>query len=353
MFRRDIPVNNGRSGIDPAEPAAIELNEEVGAEEPSVAVRPTEWMPGYHRKGFAVRVMFLLNRSCRFRMLVLWAGAWMVLGGGNPAARAQATAPLTRGFERAIPAVISNEEFVRQRDVWAMEVQYKPMRMVWVELPDPQTGELKREAIWYLVWRAINRPISGRLAQDAEPVNLLDPLPGPTQFIPEFTLIVYDKPEIEIPEQILPDQIIPEALKEIRRLERLELLDTVSVVQDLPEVVSLDAEEQPWIYGVATWRGVDPDTDFFNVMFSGFSNAYTSSVQTMTVSRTSVVDGEEVVTTQDVPAVLASRKVFFQRFTRPGDRFDPDLRDFRFSGDPEWIYRPDAAPTPLPQGIGD
>lgn len=256
--------------------------------------------------------------------------ALLLAGLFAPEARAQATAPLTRGFEKALPAVISNEEFVRQRDVWAMEVQFKQVRLVWVELPDPLTGEKKLEPVWYLVWRAINRPVSGRLSQDTQPVNLLDPLPGPTQFIPEFTLIVYDKPDLEIPEQTLSDQIIPEALVKIREVERMELKDTVSVVQDLPEPVELDAEEQPWIYGVATWRGVDPETDFFNIMLAGFSNAY------------QITDAEGAR-----PQVW--RKAIVQRFSRPGDRFDPDLRDFRFSGNPEWVYRPDSAAVESPQ----
>lgn len=263
-----------------------------------------------------------LNRSVSLSMLATLTGAWLL----GTAVLAQAQ-QLPRGFQKRLPVVISNEEFIRQRDVWAMEVQFKQMRLVFPELTDPETGETKPEPVWYLVWRSINRPVSGRIESDIEPVNRLDPLPGPPQFIPEFTLMVYDKPDLEIPEQILIDQIVPEAMPLILRRERMKLLDSVSVVQDLPESVDPEEEQQPWIYGVAMWRGVDPETDFFTVIMDGFSNAYE-------IRGADGGEGERQVW----------RKSIRQRFYRPGDRFEPDERDFFFTGDPEWFYRPDAPP---------
>jgi hypothetical protein len=268
------------------------------------------------------------NQKLSFSMLATLAGAWLL--GLADSAQAQ---QLPRGFEKRLPAVITNEEFIRQRDVWAMEVQFKQMRLVFPELTDPVTGEKRPEPVWYLVWRSINRPVSGRVESDIEPANQLDPLPGPTQFIPEFTLMVYDKPDLEIPEQILIDQIVPEALPLILRRERMKLLDSVSIVQDLPEPVAPEQEQQPWVYGVAMWRGVDPETDFFTVIMDGFSNAYQ-------VRGAEADNGDRQVW----------RKSIRQRFYRPGDRFEPDEREFSFTGDPEWFYRPDnAAPRSAPQ----
>ena len=230
------------------------------------------------------------------------------------------------GFEQKVAVRSSNQELARQRDMWMMEVQLKPVRMVWSDEVDPRTGEVTREEVWYLPWRAINRPLSSHVVDDAEPVNALDPLPGPTQFIPQFTLVTYDNPDNEIPNQVLTDEILPGALINIRQIEQrfgIPYKDSVSTVRDLPELTPADAESQNWIYGVATWRNIDPDTDFFKVVCHGFSNGY-------------------VIRAADGGGSQVWRKVIVQRFARPGDRFDPNLKEFQFSSKAEWIYQPDA-----------
>ena len=57
-------------------------------------------------------------------------------------------------------------------------------------------------------------------------------------------------------------------------------------------------------------------------MLQGFSNGYEN--------RSGDADNPELW-----------RKVIIQRFYRPGDEFDPDLREFQFSGEAEWTYLPD------------
>jgi len=235
-----------------------------------------------------------------------------------------ATAQLTRGFDKTISASVQNVELANQPDIWMMEVQFKPMRMVFVDLPDLKTGEMKREQVWYLAWRSIVRQVDHRTPDESAPVNVLDSLPGPRQFIPEFTLVTYDDPMLEIPAQILPDDVLPAALEQIQRIERAPHRNSLQVVQNLPEPVASDAEEQPWIYGAATWRGVDPETDFFKVIFGGFTNAY------------------EVRTAEDGTRQIW-RKVIVQKFARPGDRFDPTQSEFQFTGDPAWTLQPDPA----------
>ncbi len=233
----------------------------------------------------------------------------------------ESQAQVTRGFDRQIPATALNAEVVRQPSLQVMQVEIKPVRIAWTEVADPVSGEMKRSQVWYLVWRAINRPVRKRPANDILAVNKLDPLPGPLQFMPEFTLITYDNPETEIPNQILPDRIIPEAMKEIERIERVRLNNTVSAIQDFPQIVDPEAEKQPWIYGVATWSNVDPKTDFFKVIMHGFSNGY------------------ENRGTVEQPELW--RKVVIQRFFRPGDEFDPNQKEFQFKDAPEWTYQPD------------
>jgi hypothetical protein len=263
----------------------------------------------------AASIIFTLHRS---RYWVLAAGLVCLIA-------MPVQAQLTFGFDRTAPAVVVNEEIVRQPDLWVMEVQLKPVRLVSIDVPQA-SGGTRSELIWYLAWRAIRRPIQGRAVDDVLPVNQMDPLPGPRQFVPEFTLVTYDNPETEIPAQILTDEILPPAMKEVRRIERGNYLDTVNAAQDLSEPVPADTEDQAWIYGAATWPNVDPDTDFFKVIFKGFSNGYEIHKSD---------DGQEQVW----------RKVLVQRFKRPGDRFDPNLREFQYVGNPQWIFQPDQLPS--------
>ena len=251
---------------------------------------------------------------------------------------ASSQAQLNRGFDKTVTASVLHVDLARQPDIWMMEVQFKPMRMVYVEIPDLKTGELRPEQVWYLAWRSVVRNVDHRDVDVTAPVNVLDSLPGPRQFVPEFTLVTYDDPKSEIPDQILQDEILPAAMVQIRRIERAPHLDSVQVIQDVPAAVEQAEEEIPWIYGAATWRGVDPETDFFKVIIGGFTNQY-----------------EIRKADDDSPQIW--RKVIVQKYTRPGDRFDTSQREFLFAGDPVWTLQPngmlplqsDAAPRETPQ----
>lgn len=263
----------------------------------------------------------LVSKAFQLFRPVTGVAATVLMLGAATSAQAQ----LPRGFDKTMAASVQTGELALQPDIWMMEVQFKPMRMVHVELPDPKTGEMRREQIWYLAWRSIVRNVDLRDPDNTQPVNHLDKLPGPREFVPEFTLITYDDPDSEVPAQILHDEILPAAMVQLRRVERAPHRNSAQVIQDLPEATPADAEEPKWIYGAATWRGVDPKTDFFKVILGGFTNAY--EVQ-------KAEDGTQII----------SRKVILQRFARPGDQYDPSNYEFQFVGNPSWILQPDAAP---------
>ena len=91
----------------------------------------------------------------------------------------------------------------------------------------------------------------------------------------------------------------------------------------IPELTDADAKLEKSIYGVATWRGVDPETDFFKIFMTGFSNGY-------------IKVGNDRI----------DRRTIVQEYRRPGDNVDEVQREIRAIGHPEWIYRPAADATP-------
>jgi hypothetical protein len=254
------------------------------------------------------------------------AGA--AIGAAMAPARISVAAELTRGFEKTLRSYATGEEINRQRNIWVLEVEMKPMRMVFIDSRDPKTGEMKKEQVWYLAYRAINRPLLNRKSDDdTAPVNDIEPLPGPDKFIPAFTLVTYDDPKTEIPVEVHDDVISPQALKQINRIERRSaddpmFLSSVQITQDLPDPVPHGTTDEKWMYGVATFKGVDPNTDFFKVILRGFSNGYLKE------------DGPD-----GMPVV--KRKVGVQKFIRRGDRFDPNQAEFLFEDNPKWDYQAD------------
>jgi hypothetical protein len=243
------------------------------------------------------------------------AAAWMPAG-------LFAQQPLDMGFARAVPGVATGEERARQKDIWMMDIAYKPMRLLFADVLDPATRQKNREQIWYLCYRVIRRPVEIRDAGDVEPQNTLDPIPGSIKFLPQFTFVSYDDPKTEIPNEIKLDMIVPDALAVINKVEKPnKYLDSVRIVQDLPEPVAVDAPEQPYLYGVAVWKGIDPATDFFKVIVSGLNNIYEARGE----------EGQKSLW----------RKVLIQKFHRRGDRFDPNLKEFEFDGAATWDFQPD------------
>lgn len=229
-----------------------------------------------------------------------------------------APAQLRRGFDIVVPAAPSGPELTNQPNLWVLETHLKPLRMIQVELTDPETGKKERQPVWYLVYKVVNRPLDRRDGGDRTPVNETDPEPGPPLFVPEFTLVAQDAGD----QTVYQDEILPEAHAAIERRERMQLKNSVQVVSPIPEEASQDSRSEKALYGVATWRGIDPGADFYTLYLSGFSNGYTHDEGP---------DGEQRVL----------RKTIVVDFWRPGDRFNPNEREYRLRGEPRWIYRVD------------
>ena len=90
----------------------------------------------------------------------------------------------------------------------------------------------------------------------------------------------------------------------------------------VPPETAADAKSENAIYGVCVWTGVDPNTDYFTILFYGLSNGY---------KKVEGPDGKE----------MTLRKVLVQQYWRPGDQFGQQEQEFRPKGSPFWQYLPD------------
>lgn len=230
---------------------------------------------------------------------------------------------LDQGFEVTAVPNATGQERQRQPDLYMLEVDFKPIRLRRVDITNPKTGRTESQAVYYLVYRLRNPLLAeGQSDDELRPQNSLDqPYTNP-RFIPEATLLAFrGAEETDAPDQALLDAVLPEAVATISRTERRrntpEIRDAIEIIQPLPE----PAEDFDPIYGIATWTGVDEQTDYATVVLRGFTNAY---------ERRQTDSGEELY-----------RKALVLKFRRRGDEFDPDQREFEFDGEPEWRYLPE------------
>lgn len=219
------------------------------------------------------------------------------------------------GVEKVAQVVAEAEERNRQPDIWVMEITLRPLRLVKVELPAIKGGGAKDRLVWYICYRAVNRPIEVK----ASPVELSPTdrdLAQKTQvFVPEFTLVTDDTD----PPMSYIDRVMPAAQPAINKRERGEYLNSIEVVGPVPPVVPFETPGAKEVRGVAMWRGVDPKADRLTLFMTGFSNGYFV---------TKAPDGTDMVW----------RKTLIQHFWRPGDEIAQDEREIKYSGNPEWDY---------------
>ena len=332
-----------------------------------------------------------------FGLIRAWSLLALLLASLWPTRQACAQAPVkTFGFVNRAPALATGDERTSQTNLWVLEVQFKSLRMRDVELPDPKTGEKRKERIIYFMYRAFNPGIGETKDQsDTDPLNRFDTEVEAPQFVPEFTLVTNDNDQ----QKIYDDVILPAAQKVILGREHNTLpagvvvKNTVQAVGPVLPVTPAVPNPKDAVYGVAMWRGVDPEADYFTIMLSGFSNGYKLvrgpvSYQTL-IDRVKagkltfsdqIWDGKTVWkaasdtsnlfnekkpapadpeaniwfftttydrVTDDEEKPVVWRKTLIQRFWRPGDGIDPQEKEFKLKGDPEWIYQPDDVQIPL------
>lgn len=236
------------------------------------------------------------------------------------------------------------------RDIWTLKFEYKPLRMVWVDMPQ-KSGKLQRKAIYYMVYSVTNVPVQD---QKDPPqfgwMHQVEKEPGkeprtwvaeyqdhPIRFIPEF---VIESPEYS---KAYPDRVIPLAMPSIRAREDRRLPPWVNPKTTVPRRTLLNSVQMTrtipvgeTFWGVAVWEEIDPRIDRFNIYVQGLTNAY--KWQDIKEAYTGDKDQDR---DEYRKMVLKTLKL---NFWRPGDKFDPKESEIRrgYRGEPdyEWLYLP-------------
>jgi hypothetical protein len=210
-----------------------------------------------------------------------------------------------------------------RRDIWYLEFQFKPVRMLWIDVPQA-TGQMRRQLIWYMVYSVTNPGKALHPTEDSDGTYKIVTVDKPIRFIPQFLL---DSPEVG---KAYPDRVIPVAMGPIRGREEkrrdFQLLSSV-------ELADREIQVGETIWGVATWENVDPAIDRFSIYVGGLTNAY----------RWEDVPGEYKAGDPIGKGRRLVRKTLKLNFWRPGDEYYQNEKEIRFGipgeVDYEWVYR--------------
>ena len=231
-----------------------------------------------------------------------------------------------------------------RRDIWCLELAFKPLRMLQVDIPQP-SGKMQRKLIWYMVYRVRNTGVGLTSAEQADGTYLTaEKATDSIQFLPQFVLASQDRDREgkKIRKEYL-DRIIPLAVQAIqkRELPRGKLLNSVQLSEQLLKAEA--GRSIGGLWGVATWEDVDPKIDFFSVYVTGLTNAYEWQDSTEGLK-----PGADLRLGRKL-----SRKHLQLNFWRPGDAYAEEEREIRFGSAPgkgdyygssegvafRWIYR--------------
>jgi hypothetical protein len=210
----------------------------------------------------------------------------------------------TPNFEPKSQTVFEkSKEATLRRTIWGLEFSFKPVRMIWVDVPQPE-GRMKRKLIWYMLYRVRN--LGGHLEPAPSPAQseevrtgvLGNELDDDSRALAEKDVKKFEvfdaKPVDELPRDAFPqvvffpsivlkahdydkeylDRVVPAALPQIAKRERVgkPIYDCVTISRQRIPVSTADKDNGVW--GVAMWENVDPRIDFFSVYVQGLTNAY-------------------------------------------------------------------------------
>ena len=91
-----------------------------------------------------------------------------------------------------------------RRDIWALDFQFKPMRLIDVDIPQP-SGKMQRKQIWYLVYTVTNpgktlHPVEVKTGTPEDGNYEASYLDKPVDYVPEFILEILEAERSESPQ---------------------------------------------------------------------------------------------------------------------------------------------------------
>lgn len=231
-------------------------------------------------------------------------------------------------FERAKTVTL-------RRTIWNLEFSFKPMRMTYVEIPQP-SGKMQRKLVWYMVYhvRNLGKATHIRPKQEIEKVSdtiehvtyskeatdeveVFGKVTTDLRFFPHFVL-----QSTEYKKEYL-DQVIPAAMGPIKAREfpgrPNQALYNSLTISEVPIPISDDKNDNR-VWGVVTWVDVDPRIDYFVVYIQGLTNAY----------RFDDPDGAFKKGDQPGTGRAIVKKTLQLNFWRPGDTVDPSEEEVRY-----------------------
>jgi len=226
-----------------------------------------------------------------------------------------------------------------RRDIWSLEFNFKPVRMVWVDVPQP-SGKMRRKLIWYMIYNVTN---PGKIMHPVkQPDGTFKPefVDREIRFVPKFLL---ESTELG---KAYPDRVIPVALGPIQLREDLRkptLRELQALGSPLPEkparqfLTSVEIcrkiQVGQTLWGVAMWEDIDPRIDRFSIYVEGLTSAYKWKDDPGKYKA-----GAPLGTYRQF-----THKILKLNFWRPGDEFFEHEREVRFGApgevDYEWVYR--------------
>jgi len=223
-----------------------------------------------------------------------------------------------------------------RRDVWVLDFKFKPMRMIWVDIPQP-SGYMQRKLIWYMVYSVTNTGKAMHPVDDDVPYELyekrqlvkVEMVDRSVRFKPEFLFEAQvRRPDKSVLAKVYPDRVIPVAMGPIRLREdpNRRFLTSVDMCREFK------VGETQW--GVAAWEDIDPKTFQFSIYVIGLTNAYRWTDQ----------EGEFKKGDPIGKGRKLYRKILKLNFWRPGDQYYEHEEEIRYGipgkvDDYEWVYR--------------
>ncbi|MFO0816805.1 MAG: hypothetical protein U1A77_02610 [Pirellulales bacterium] len=175
--------------------------------------------------------------------------------------------------------VEKSKAIVLRREVWNLEFAFKPLRRIWVDMPQP-TGKMQRKHIYYMVYRVKNvgnalapKPIKDETFEHVtfgtERVNR----EGLT-FLPHFVLAGKVLQDGQYATKEYLDRVLPYATEAIAARENIssKLYNTVEITR--VRIPLSDDRNDRSIWGVVTWEDLDARINYFSIYVQGLTNAY-------------------------------------------------------------------------------